>query len=124
MSAQAQPTVTLEVYSGRENPSWQLEGSALADVTARIRDLGAGSAAPAPPSHVLGYRGFRIEHLGQDLPDALFVGRGVITIVRRKEAEHRSDSVGLESVLLADAAQHGFGELLQAAGAPSPRGMA
>jgi hypothetical protein len=115
-----QPLVTLEVYSGRENPSWPLEGKALAEVTSRARDLGSGESAPEP-APALGYRGFRIENLGQDLPDTVFVGRGVVTVIRGKEAEHRSDSVGLESVLLADAADRGFAELLRAAGAPSPR---
>jgi hypothetical protein len=115
-----QPLVTLEVYSGQENPSWPLEGNALAEVTARARDLGSGEAAP-PPAPVLGYRGFRIEHLGPDLPDTLLVGRGVVTVVRGKEAEHRNDSAGLETVLLADAAQRGYADLLRAAGAPSPR---
>lgn len=115
-----QPLVTLEVYSGRENPSWPLEGSALAEVTSRARDLASAEAAP-PPSNVLGYRGFRIENLGADLPDTLFVGRGVVTVVRGKEAEHRNDSAGLETVLLADAAQRGYADLLRAAGAPSPR---
>ena len=83
-------------------------------------DLDSGRSAAAPQS-VLGYRGFRIENLGGDLPDALFVGRGVVTIVRGKEEQHRSDSVGLESLLLADAVQRGHGDLLRAAGAPSPR---
>jgi hypothetical protein len=115
-----QPLVTLEVYSGRENPSWALEGNALTEVTARARDLESAETAP-PPSNVLGYRGFRIEHLGQDLPDTLLIGRGVVTVVRGKEAEHRSDSAGLESVLLADAANRGYGDLLRAAGAPAPR---
>lgn len=115
-----QPLVTLEVYSGRENPSWPLEGGTLAEVTSRVRDLGSAEAAPPPPN-VLGYRGFRVEHLGEDLPDSLFVGRGVVSVVRGKEAEHRNDSAGLESVLLADAANRGYGELLRAAGAPAPR---
>jgi hypothetical protein len=117
---QGHPLVTLEVYSGRENPSWPLEGSTLSDVTAKVRDLDAGPSAAAPQS-VLGYRGFRIENLPDDLPGTVFVGRGVVTIIRGKEAQHRSDSVGLESLLLADAAQHGHGELVRAAGAPSPR---
>ncbi len=121
MSADAnRPLVTLDVFSGRPNPSWELEGNTLSEVTARVRDLAGGSSAAAAQP-VLGYRGFRIENLGPDYPDAIVVGRGVATIVRGKEAEHRTDSVGLERLLLEDAAQHGHSELLRAAGAPSPR---
>jgi hypothetical protein len=114
-----QPLVTLEVYSGRENPSWPLEEDQLAEVRARLRDLGTSEPAP-PPSSVLGYRGFRIENLGSDLPDAILVGRGVITLVRGKKAEHRADSTGIEDLLFVDAANRGYAELMRAAGARSP----
>ena len=114
------PLVTLDVYSGRPNPSWELEGNMLSEVTARVRDLAGGSGAAAPRT-VLGYRGFRIENLGSDHPDAIVVGRGVATIIRGKDTEHRIDSVGLERLLLEDAARRGHSELLRAAGAPSPR---
>lgn len=118
----AQPLVTLEVYSGRPNPSWPLDGATLSAVTTRVRDLVAEDDAEpvAAPPPVLGYRGFRIEHLGADA-DAVLVGRGIVTVVRDKKAEHRRDSLNLEGVLLSDADARGFGQLLRAAGAPPPR---
>jgi hypothetical protein len=113
-----QPTVTLEVYSGRPNPSWPLEGELLATVMERVGDL-TGSAEPGrAPTPALGYRGFRLEYLGAGAPDAVFVGRGTVTVVRGKEAEHRGDAVGLERLLLGDAADRGYRDLLEAAGAP------
>jgi len=107
------------VYSGRENPSWTLEGDALQAVRDRIREAESrpGEAA-SPPPPVLGYRGFRVENLGPDAPDVVFVGRGILTLIRGKRAEHRPDPVDLEGLLLAEAARQGHGELLQAAGAP------
>jgi hypothetical protein len=115
-----QPTVTLEVYSGRENPSWPLDDHQLGEVRARLQGLRTSEPASAP-SPVLGYRGFRVEHLGLDVADLILVGRGVITLIRGKEAEHRHDSTGLEDMLLAAAARRGYTELLRAAGARSPR---
>lgn len=113
--------VTLEIFSGRENPSWQLEGDTLEAVRGRLRELatGAGGAAAAPHP-VLGYRGFRIDGLGDAAADTILVGRGTVTLVRGKEAQHRRDAGDLESLLLADAARRGHGDLLREAGAPAP----
>lgn len=51
--------VTLDVFSGRENPTWVIPDSEANDVRARIRDTGKGIAS-ASPSDILGYRGIRI----------------------------------------------------------------
>jgi hypothetical protein len=120
LSAQ-QPTVVLEVYSGRENPSWPLEGDTLQAVNDRLRKTQESSTGATQPPPVLGYRGFRIENLGGDAPDTVFVGHGTVTFVRGKRAEHRPDTANLEDLLLAESASRGFTELLEAGGAPVAR---
>jgi hypothetical protein len=117
--------VTLEIYSGRENPSWELAGDTLETVRTRVRELGAAGGGTEGGRHpVLGYRGFLIEGLETPAGETIFVGRGIVTIARGKEARHERDASGLEAVLLADAATHGHGELLRAAGAPQPPAVA
>jgi hypothetical protein len=113
--------VFLDVYSGRPNPSWPLEGGTLQAVRDRVRETEGLSAESTPPPPVLGYRGFRIENLGADAPDTVFVGRGTVTVVRGKRVEHRPDTTDLEGLLLVEASNREYADLLKAAGAPSPR---
>lgn len=51
--------VTLDVFSGRENPTWVIPDSEANNVKARMRDTEKGIAS-ARPSDILGYRGIRI----------------------------------------------------------------
>jgi len=52
--------VTLDIFSGRPNPTWQLAGAAAEDLARRLR--AAPAVTPAAPRPVappdLGYRGF------------------------------------------------------------------
>jgi hypothetical protein len=98
-----------------------LERETLNAVTGKVQELAGRTGEDTPPPPVLGYRGFRIEDLGPDAPDAVFVGRGTVTLIRGKRAEHTRDTVDLEAELLEDASNRGFTELLRAAGAPQVR---
>ena len=51
--------VTLQVYSGRENPSWNLSEKQTGDLLALVADLPKSEAFTLPDN--LGYRGFRVE---------------------------------------------------------------
>ena len=121
VDATDQPSVFLDVYSGRPNPSWPLEGDTLQAVSDRLREVEALFTEATPPPAALGYRGFRIVNLGADAPDAVLVGRGTVTLVRGKEVKHRPDTSDLEGLLLVEALTRGFADLLKAAGAPTPR---
>lgn len=51
--------VTLDVFSGRENPTWVIPDSGARDLRARMGDA-AKSISGGRPSDILGYRGIRI----------------------------------------------------------------
>lgn len=51
--------VTLRVYSGRENPSWNLSEKQISDLLALFGDLPKSEAFTLPDN--LGYHGFQVE---------------------------------------------------------------
>lgn len=119
MDAESHPIVYLQVYSGRPNPSWPLEGEALHAVAERVRAAREQPAAVPPPAPVLGYRGFRIENPTEgDLPPTMTVWSGLVIAVLNGATETFRDQADLEGLLLAEARNRGHRELLRAAGAP------
>ncbi len=55
-------TVTLDIYSGRVNPSWDLSGTTLTDLVAILDQLKTTPSFEGPdPDSRLGYRGFIVE---------------------------------------------------------------
>ena len=50
-------TVTLLLFSGRRDPSWELTAGEAAELETRLADV----ALSATESEELGYRGFRVE---------------------------------------------------------------
>jgi hypothetical protein len=119
MDSANHPTVFLQVYSGRPDPSWPLEGEALNAVAERVRAAREQPAAVAPPAPVLGYRGFLIENPTEgELPLTTTVWRGLVTAVLDGAVETFRDQADLEGFLLAEARDRGHREVLRAAGAP------
>lgn len=51
--------VTLRIYSGRENPSWNLSGEKIIDLLALFGDLPKSDPFTLPDN--LGYHGFQVE---------------------------------------------------------------
>jgi hypothetical protein len=51
--------VTLRVYSGRENPSWNLSENQISEMLALVGDLPRSEAFALPDN--LGYQGFQVE---------------------------------------------------------------
>jgi hypothetical protein len=62
--------VTLEVFSGRPNPEWNLTPTQSAEFERRLAALPAGIAGPDEP---LGYRGFSVR--GRAAPVRVFRGQ-------------------------------------------------
>jgi hypothetical protein len=98
-------TVEVLIFSGRPNPTWQLQDTNRVQMLkAKLKDLPeAFTEEPAEWSR-LGFAGFRIrggETLG--LPGDIRVYQGVIKTGHGKEAKYRKDATGLEQSLIAEA---------------------
>ena len=89
--------VTLDIYSGRENPSWVVDDNKVAD----LQRLAAGARLGTPP--LLGYRGFQVRPVESEhaaaatLEDVPRSPEGAAVIVGQREAEE---------YLLSTAAEH------------------
>jgi hypothetical protein len=124
MSAVAQKpealTVRLLIFSGRPDPEWDLGAEELKGVLEGVRAVAAGEDANPPPTGGLGYRGFLLEGpaLAEVRTEAATVFRGVVTMLRGQKGTHRRDTGDLERTLLRQARDRGYGDILDAAGAP------
>ena len=93
-------SVTLDIFSGRPNPSWRLAGEAAEALARRLR-----AAPPAPPGTPagppdLGYRGFVIRPEGAREEGEVRIYGGWIT---GPEANRLDSGRALERWLLATA---------------------
>jgi hypothetical protein len=110
--------VRLQIFSGRPDPTWVLEGSVAQDVAERLRSALKSESVHTPPQGGLGYRGFRITGLDPTLPQEVEVFSGVIIERTRGDPRGWPDANHLERVLLEQARERGFGNVLEAGGAP------
>jgi len=107
-------TVELDVYSGRPNPAWKLtpaESAALAEI---LKDLPASQTAGAEGG--LGYRGFVLSNPEREagLPVRIRVCNGLVVFDEEGSPRSYRDTHGVESTLLRQASQRGYGEILKA----------
>jgi len=111
-------TVRLLIYSGRPDPSWSLDETAITDLRRRLQQTIGGERAPQPGPEGLGYRGLLVENSARvaGLPAAFTVFRGVLSEPSRERGNHWQDRGGVESWLLAEARARGHGEALDALG--------
>lgn len=77
-------TVTLDIYSGLPNPSWELSNEQVADLVERLRSSTQQSLSKlASTDGRLGYRGFRIEAVQEKgLEATTFIHGGLADISR------------------------------------------
>jgi hypothetical protein len=97
-------TVTLELYSGRPNPSWELDDRQIAELARRIQSL-TGATLTKPPGIAggLGYRGFRIESSRVSTLDPdVYVHAGIVDL-NRFDTNRIETAPELESWLLSTA---------------------
>lgn len=107
--------VEMLVFSGRENPQWELTDAEVDELSRRVSDLSSGPPLPEPPG--LGYGGFLITTSGHQtgLPETVNVYRGV-RIGPVGSGDTRQDDRGLEQWLLNLARQRGYSNLLDSQG--------
>jgi hypothetical protein len=96
--------VTLDMFSGRPNPSWELSPAQIIALRDELATEREGSLLkPTTASAKLGYRGFHVESVREELPDHLTVGGGVIELSRHASSlidpERRLEYFLLESGL-------------------------
>ena len=109
--------VELLVYSGRENPAWELTEAEAQELARRLSGLSPGRAPAQAPG--LGYSGFLVEVAdAAGLPVAAGSPPPPITVHRGVHigcptgTDSRLDDHGLEEWLLSLARQRGHGPLL------------
>lgn len=90
-SARPTANVTLEIYSGRPDPTWPLDDASLKALQQRVSAL-KGSAPDTPAYEGLGYRGIRVLMSGSDQLREVFVSRGVVTVERGAEKSRFIDN--------------------------------
>lgn len=69
--------VVLDLYSGRENPKWQMaraDISELEQLFGRLQEK--TNELPQPPA--LGYRGFHLHSVGEKLPGRMTIFQGIV----------------------------------------------
>jgi hypothetical protein len=113
-------TVRLLIFSGRPDPEWELDAADMKELLEGVQAIAAGEEANAPPIGGLGYRGFLLQGpaMSELRSEAVTVFRGVVTLLRGQKGTHRRDTGELERILLRQARDRGYGDALDAAGAP------
>lgn len=108
--SQTNLTVEVLIFSGRPNPTWQLQDQdCLRRLKAKLKDQPeAFKAEPAEWSR-LGFTGFRIrggEALG--LPGEMRIYQGILKTGKGKESKFLKDASGVEQSLIAEAKKQGL----------------
>lgn len=104
--------VELDIFSGRPNPSWQMSAEEAAEFLKRIRSL-PKKEKPSEESG-LGYRGFVISNAEKmpSIPFEVRVYKGVLTIHEDGSQAYYKDVNAVERLLLQQAREHGYGDLV------------
>jgi hypothetical protein len=95
--------IELDAFSGRPNPRWTIAGAEAAEIENKVADLNDKTEAPDLPG--LGFRGYVVTAGGWSA--RVFHGR-----VQRAETWYR-DTAGIESTLKRQAADRGFGAIVE-----------
>ena len=101
---QTNVTVEVLIFSGRPNPTWQLQDpKRLQTLKAKLKDLPEAFQEEPAGWTRLGFAGFRI-HGGETLglPGEMRVYQGVIKTGHGKAAKHLKDATGLEQSLISE----------------------
>jgi hypothetical protein len=104
--------VTLDVFSGRPNPSWELSAQEASELARRITGLTPINQSPGEGG--LGYRGLIISNPGKvaGFPPQMSIFNGIISISRNRHTTHYHDTNNVERWLIEQARKHGYADLL------------
>ena len=104
--------VTLDVFSGRPNPSWRLSPEEAEELVRKLEGLPASDRSPAADD--LGYRGFVVTGLQGPTgsPSQVHVLGGIVTVRSDQGARSYVDAAEIERWLGDQARRRGYGELL------------
>jgi hypothetical protein len=94
--------VELDIFSGRPNPRWTLDGREEAELIERMLDRTVAFVAPSDTDGYLGYRGFVLRATGATADN--LTSRGLPTTFRVRDGLGHSIDLGAESWLLATGA--------------------
>jgi hypothetical protein len=106
--------VRLLIFSGRADPTWELEATEISELQQRLSNLLGIQATHAPPPGGLGYRGFLVssDRPLDKLPQEFSVFRSTVTITTGRQTQHWRDQ-GLELWFLQQAVSLGYRDVLE-----------
>lgn len=107
--------VEIDIFSGRENPSWELSPAESSELVERIHPL--VPIAPSAEENGLGYRGFVILNPEgkAELPAEIRVYNRALSITSGGHTRYYEDVNGVERWLFQAAQRSGYGDLIDEA---------
>ncbi len=113
-------TAEMLVFSGNADPTFTLDDAQTGQLSALVAQNVGGIATPAQQEEpsILGYRGFRLSGATTELGgfSGITITGGTVIAVSPDGLSSFPDAAGCEQQLLADARQHGLGDLLDELG--------
>lgn len=113
-------TATLLIFSGKPDPTFELNAEEASDFAGRVQSTIGGQQVQEASEGGLGYRGFRVQNTAgiEGVPAQLVVFGGVVTEQEGTEARSWRDTGGCEDALVAAARSRELGDLIAAGGGP------
>jgi hypothetical protein len=109
-------TIELDIYSGRPNPSWEMDAKQTDDLLKKLAKLSILPKGGLDMQDGLGYRGFNIkivdENAKNEAPIIVKVFHGIIRI----DDNVFEDTVLIEKNLLNQAKQNGYKNIIESLG--------
>ncbi len=109
-------TVELDIYSGRPNPSWEMDAKQTAHLLKQLAKLSTLPKAVLDMQDGLGYRGFNIKIVDENVKDEAPIIVKVFHGIIRIDDNVFEDTVFIEKNLLNQAKQNGFKNILESLG--------
>jgi len=108
------PKVTMDVFSGRENPEWDMSADEFSVFLDKYKRTQFHSNAREMDVPDLGYRGFYVSYLDDvcgEVPKTEHIFDGCVSF-RNRDGLYTSDN-GLEEWLFEKATEKGYGDIVK-----------
>jgi hypothetical protein len=104
--------IELDIFSGRQNPSWELTEKEATEMLGRMKNLPSSPLPLIVPG--LGYRGFIVSNQDkiEGLPIQIRIYNGTITTTENEFVNYYEDINKIESWLLEQAQKRGYGDII------------